>query len=199
MSVWIYDYTKDLNPEIMSEIVDLDDTIGPKFEFVRVVGKVSEGATDNLKIYCNAALDAAEKAALDVLVDTYETNLITAALQTTEYTQKGHSIGFETYQKVFGLITSQGGLGTLDGGRAAYKAYLEHVRMMLKDGMPESAYREYIVVVEPTGILNADTQALIRKWMRRLCMERRDMTTYPTEADFLPILTAIETAPDGTI
>jgi hypothetical protein len=196
---WDYVYTKDVEPEIMHEILLIDDTLEPKYDTVKMTGLAALGATDNLKFTFNAALDAAEKAALDVLVDTYETNPVTGALLTTHYTRRGHSIGFETYQKIFGLITSQGGLGSLDAGRVGFKTYLTPVRMMLKDGMPESAYREYIKVVEPTGMFNQVTQDIIRKWMRRLCTDRRDVATYPTEADFLPVLTAIETAEEGTL
>ena len=196
---WDYFYTKDLDPDIMNEIIELDATLSPKYELIRMTGFAAQGVTDNIKITFNAALDAAEKASLDVLVDTYETNDITQALYMTAYIQKGHSVGFEVYQKIFGLITAQGGFPDLDGGRAAYKAYLVNVRMMLKDGMPESAYREYINVVYPANLFNATTDALIRKWMRDLCIKRRDFSLYPTEADFLPVLTAIETAPEGTI
>lgn len=194
---WDYTYTKDVEVDILEDMIKLTPSLATKFLHGKITGLASLGATDNLKLSFSSALDGSEKADLDAVVDSYSSShMIVAAYQTMHAVSKKQSSGFELYQRIFGLINSQGGLGTIDGGKTAYLTYLIPIRNMLKDGAPEFALRHMIKEIIPAGLFSTEVTDTCKAWIRRYAHEQNTAMDYAT---YDAILDAIETAPDGTI
>lgn len=76
------------------------------------------------------------------------------------------SEGFDLYKKIIAHINNEGGFSTVDAGRTAYKVYLTPVRDMLKDGFPEFAFREIVIVISPTGMFSTEQIDLYKGWIK---------------------------------
>lgn len=90
---------------------------------------------------------------------------ISALDDATEATRLAQAAGFDIYKRLIADINIKGGLGTIDGGIAAYQG-LFPIRNMLKDGFSEYALRYIATVLEPAAMLPTTQTDEYKLWIR---------------------------------
>jgi hypothetical protein len=107
-------------------------------------------------------------------------------------TQKDkNTAGFDAYEKMFGLINANGGLGSsIDNDMIPAYSQLTQIRMMLKDGAFEMALRYWVTEISTLNLLDQDVADECVVIIEDLCID------YGTNQ---AVIDAIKTAPKGSL
>lgn len=157
MSTNIYTTTSTIinKPKLIEELEELPLS-GDFFDFF-----ISKG--ENFSIYYTQNLDQAQ---VDEIANHINNFVEVSVLdETTQSLSVAQLEGWLIYKKIIADINISGGLGTIDGGMAAYSG-ITPIRNMLKDGFSEYSLRYIATVIEPAGMFPQEQVDKYKLWIR---------------------------------
>jgi len=181
-----YKITQTINDQFLAEFTFLQ-SFGYQDDMEWFVDKITLDQIDN----SGDAIKSVNQACLDLYAQTQDDFFIVDNFYQFYQLQKQKNIsGFDVYEKIVGDLSMNGGIpGSLDDSFAVYGS-LTMVRMMLKDGMFETALRYWVTDIKPTSPFTTEQNDAYQMHIENLCIQ------YGTAQ---AIVDVIKTAPKGTL
>lgn len=131
---------------------------------------------------CQNLFGKSQSEYFDPLIDTFYQNYLLQKVKNED--------GFDLYEKIIGDINTEGGIpGLLDDSIPVYIT-LTGIRMMLKDGMFETALRYWVTDIQPASPFSSEQNDKYQQWIEDLCVK------YGTSA---AVISALKTVPKGQL